>query len=1034
MKASKASVTLLLILVLITPFALVKTTLAQPTTLGLAAPQIPIQVYMEFNITLNIQDVTDLSVWVGRLSFDPSQVQFMSATEGPFLATWGLTYFFCIEESLSVVYAYDFCLPMPNGTQWGVSGSGILAYFTFHCIAQGTSPIHLYDTQLFDSAGTIIPHATVDATVTQTTAYWKPSYTDYAPSGVPDFSQKQIGPAPIGLWKNSYNQWSWCGPTAVANSLWWMDSRFETSTTPPPTKNDTFPLVQSYNAAGWDDHAPQNVPYLIANLSRYMDTDGARTGIAHNGTEVHDMTQGIQNYILDHGLQDKFYVNLLAKPTFAYITAEVTKCEDTILLLGFWQPTTSGWKRIGGHFVTVPGVDSANRIMYFCDPFTDNAELTGQGVVIPPPPHNHPAPPDTVHNNATFVSYDAYSVIAGASPSPGGQFGINYNLTQYYDLFPDVQQQNCPNEFGSIQGNYNQSLPVFTEVEYGVFVSPSPPPMYWKPGYPDYAPSGMPDFDERQWDTYNWTDPTFGIWSHCAPVAEANSLWWLDSEFESGSIPPPTKSDHFTLITSYNSTWDDHDPRNVPYLIEHLAYLMDTDGRRLQFPPLAHTGTSATDMETGLAQYLSWSGVNPIGDVNGDGVVNGTDLAIVVAANNTIPGMPRWNMAADIYPVTLGWPSPGKADNVVNQTDIDLVNAHMGQTGMFCERTVPAPDFGLIDKEVQKCEDVVLTIGFWTYLGGIWYPPEESSPTPYPNTGKYGHALTVAGVNSTTLQIAVSDPAFDNFEAGGQGRSPVPHIHSTPEPPYTTHNNASLVSQDIYNVTWLSPPLPPCPGGNWTIVGYAGCGTLPPPAPQTYAVIENAVIISLLVVHDVAVTNVTSPKTVICQGYTGNVTITVENHGGYTETFNVTAYANNTATGNTTSTAAFINVTLVSGASTSLVSVWNTTGFAKGNYTLSAYAWPVPGETDTADNNFTDGLIVVSMVGDLTGAPGVPWPGLPDGKVDGKDLTLIAKCFGSWPGAPPPMTWTSNADINDDGKVDGKDLTAMAVHFGQSDP
>jgi len=32
-----------------------------------------------------------------------------------------------------------------------------------------------------------------------------------------------------------------------------------------------------------------------------------------------------------------------------------------------------------------------------------------------------------------------------------------------------------------------------------------------------------------------------------------------------------------------------------------------------------------------------------------------------------------------------------------------------------------------------------------------------------------------------------------------------------------------------------------------------------------------------------------------------------------------------------------------------------------------AYAWPVPGETDTADNTFTDGTVHVGLIGDVNG-------------------------------------------------------------------
>jgi parallel beta-helix repeat protein len=179
--------------------------------------------------------------------------------------------------------------------------------------------------------------------------------------------------------------------------------------------------------------------------------------------------------------------------------------------------------------------------------------------------------------------------------------------------------------------------------------------------------------------------------------------------------------------------------------------------------------------------------------------------------------------------------------------------------------------------------------------------------------------------------------------------------------------------------------------------------------------------------HDIGIVSVYTEKTVVCQGYNMSISVRILNYGGSNEIPTLTINASAAIIGTQA-------IALPSRNSTTITFTWNTKGFAKGNYTLSAYATPVPEETDTKDNNFTGGWIIVSMVGDLTGASGVPWPGLPDGKVDGKDLTLIAKCFGSWPGAPPPMTWTSNADINDDGKVDGKDLTALAKHFGEFDP
>jgi hypothetical protein len=125
---------------------------------------------------------------------------------------------------------------------------------------------------------------------------------------------------------------------------------------------------------------------------------------------------------------------------------------------------------------------------------------------------------------------------------------------------------------------------------------------------------------------------------------------------------------------------------------------------------------------------------------------------------------------------------------------------------------------------------------------------------------------------------------------------------------------------------------------------------------------------------------------------------------------------------------------LGSGASATITFAWNTSGFAKGNYSISAYAWPVPGETSTADNNFTGGWVVVSMVGDLTGGTPNVWDFVPDGKVAGVDISVVSRCFGSWPDAQPPMRWEPNCDINNNGQVDGSDVATVARHFGESSP
>jgi hypothetical protein len=166
--------------------------------------------------------------------------------------------------------------------------------------------------------------------------------------------------------------------------------------------------------------------------------------------------------------------------------------------------------------------------------------------------------------------------------------------------------------------------------------------------------------------------------------------------------------------------------------------------------------------------------------------------------------------------------------------------------------------------------------------------------------------------------------------------------------------------------------------------------------------------------HDVAVTDLTSAKSVVGQGFVGNLMVTAQNQGYFTENFEVTVYANTTII-NT------LNFNLAIGGGAAQEFVWNTTGFAYGNYTLTAAADVVVGETNTANNNCTDGWLVVTIPGDLNG----------DFNISLADLVLLANAYGSMPG---DTKWNANADINGDLKVSLADLVLMANHYGQHYP
>ena len=186
-----------------------------------------------------------------------------------------------------------------------------------------------------------------------------------------------------------------------------------------------------------------------------------------------------------------------------------------------------------------------------------------------------------------------------------------------------------------------------------------------------------------------------------------------------------------------------------------------------------------------------------------------------------------------------------------------------------------------------------------------------------------------------------------------------------------------------------------------------------PPQPIPYTAVDGTVQVVSGVGHDVAITDVIPNKSVVGQGYGCNITVATENHGGFTETFDVTAYANTTIIASQA-------VTLTSGNFTTITFTWNTSGFAKGKYTISAYVWPVPGETDTSDNTFVNGAVKVAIVGDINGG----------GHVNILDAILLGNAFDSAPGEP---AWSPNADLNGDGYVNILDAIILGNHFDEKE-
>jgi parallel beta-helix repeat protein len=293
--------------------------------------------------------------------------------------------------------------------------------------------------------------------------YWKDYNGEEDGGYMPDFDQNQdFDVTQPGIEEN------YCAPTAMANSLWWFDQKYPDREVVPPGA------------------MPRD---LIQELAWLMDTNGQRTGIPHNGTYVDDEQAGIDEYLVQHNLTDLLYEHTELKPEFEWIEAEIKRCQDVKLDLGFYEVIgvveiepgywRIEWRRIGGHAVTAAGVDSEHFRIAISDPDADNAKFGFPGIVRGPN-HNHGGVPfhdlaydRTQHNDGVSASHDIYNV--APSISPGGTWA----LTDPYWKDPAVAywyEENNGGTWINFTETYIEIPPevgeVFTEIEAAVAVSP----------------------------------------------------------------------------------------------------------------------------------------------------------------------------------------------------------------------------------------------------------------------------------------------------------------------------------------------------------------------------------------------------------------------------------------------------------------------------------------------------------------------------------------------------------------------------------
>jgi hypothetical protein len=1012
-----------------------------PTTIRVDPPSLEVQVDSFFDVFVEVDSFFDVFYYGVALGYDTNIIDAVDVGSCP---PFNVTSKMISDPAGWMVI---------EGAGGPVTGTAKLAKFRFHCTGSGGSALTILEAYLADPRGSHIPiDKVVNGYVSQTTWYFKAPYTDYAPSGVPDFDQKQWG---AKMWTNPWppiGTWSWCGPVSVADSLWWLDSEFEPNPMPPSIINDGFPLVQNYTP-GIDDHNSLNVPYLVEDLAWRMDTDGRRTGNPHCGTEVHDMEFGIDWYIHDKGLDWKFYEHTVKAPDFYWIEQEIKRCEDVILLLGFWQENPQmpgGWMRVGGHYVTCAGVDSMHMWLAFSDPFIDGAEMgLCPGIVLPPPPHPHTGPPETLHNDALYVSHDFYMV--GQSPSPGGPFGLpDYPAEYVIDNFGSCQ--NTPEEFIHLDGPYNPLEPIYTEIEYAVVTS-------CKTGI---VAAGSEDTNIYVWDFAGTLQWQFALANPVVSVAMDNNGRFIAAGTRSIGIPitgnlwlfdnslggPPGNvlwAKTLPISTSYDGGWAGTESKSVDVKYNYYnacvvvaaatdqgLYLFDQSGSQIwryydQTPEtlvrISQDGNYivCVDYNTGIVHYFSHLRDGNPGWGPNDGVPIWSFGAVteIYAFWAAISGIGDY-VAVSVYPNPVIY-NPMTAGVILLDRTGSIVWFYILPKGGYVRVDMPCNGKSVVSVNDDPLNALGCDLLYWSDGGNGWdsgdanpvwsyWPSKELGNPQNPGSDFYtvtisenGDYVATGGAVPTSTYLLDKNGVLQQII--GLGQQNIQSVDLT----FTGKYGASV---DSGGTIWF---FDKDTGFMWSAV--------PTGAPF------HCVAISKLYPcmfpypnHDVAVTNVKTSKTgclpipVLGHGYILKINVTLANQGDYAETFNVIVYANTTAI-------ASQSLSLSNGSSTSIIFSYNTTGLAKGTYTIWATVSIVQNEIDVYDNTYTDGLIAVSVVGDING----------DFKVDIKDLVLVIKYFGSYPGHPT-KPWNPNADINCDNKVDIKDLVLVIKHFGEHYP
>ncbi|MEM3566813.1 MAG: PKD domain-containing protein [Candidatus Bathyarchaeia archaeon] len=195
------------------------------------------------------------------------------------------------------------------------------------------------------------------------------------------------------------------------------------------------------------------------------------------------------------------------------------------------------------------------------------------------------------------------------------------------------------------------------------------------------------------------------------------------------------------------------------------------------------------------------------------------------------------------------------------------------------------------------------------------------------------------------------------------------------------------------------------------------------PVPYEYNVTNNLLcsdpVVVLTKIRDVGINSVNLSRSWAFPGMPVNITVSIENFGEYSESFSVTIYGNQTII----ATCPITN--MPPKAQINLTFAWNTTGLKPCNtFIIKAEISTIQYEYNLTNNILIDGAIKIRVLGDVNG----------DGQVEARDIAIVGKAFGSYPGHP---RWNPEADITSekylvpDNYVDVRDLAMVCKNFGK---